>query len=245
MGGRGALWGGMPPAAWLSSSPPCLLRLCLQLIVLDALSLFMSCAGEISMLQSVAMSATLEEPSPLDGGPATSSAEHLGKKSGPKPQYNHVQTLKRLLQEFKETHSNCRFFAAMQSAYSNDIHFLVMHNLGAHVSDLKTAFVEACAQPAGRLVTTAKLREDLAQLTDSTLIAKAADLLVELFQAEGLIGPKLAEMMLSCIYADTKPNAGELVKWLIQVKRLVFCCFCNLQCAYYKQHGGGVSGSLL
>jgi hypothetical protein len=75
---------------------------------------------------------------------------------------------------------------------------------------MKDMFNTVCTEAAGRLVST-RLRKELLELAnnDEALIAKITDRIVELFIAEGLVGPKLQEMMLNCVAGGDGLGSGD------------------------------------
>jgi hypothetical protein len=151
------------------------------------------------------------------GRPAASTAgAPVGKKkrgplmSGRKRQYEHVKHLKAYCEEFKAAHKGCRMFMALQSAHSTDILIFTENNMEGWGPKMKDMFTSACTQAAGRSVATL-LREDLLELANNNeaLIAKLTDRIVELFIAEGLVGPKLRDMMLNCVAGGDGLGSGE------------------------------------
>lgn len=141
-----------------------------------------------------------------DGAPEGSKKQGLA--VGFKAQHNHVKTIRKVIERFAEAHFNSRIFVAVQSGYSDAIAFMFENNLGTDYPKMKEAFITACCQRAGRLVV-ADLREELLGIGDPVLVAKVIERILQLFQAEGLIGPKLAELMRKCVAGGDRRDEGE------------------------------------
>ncbi|KAL4434416.1 hypothetical protein ABPG75_000857, partial [Micractinium tetrahymenae] len=153
------------------------------------------------------------QPQPQPAAAAAARSTQKGpKKEGSGAQYKHVQTILNKLMEFTVTHKQCRVFACVQSGYSADIVLCLGHNLGPYYPKLKDAFTSACSEQAKR-EQVARLREELADLGDGALVAQLIDRLLELWVADGLLGPKLADMLRRSVQASERnAKASTLVK---------------------------------
>lgn len=144
---------------------------------------------------------------PTEGGPAASSAPKAGLQSGSQPQYKHLRTLKASVTSILEAH-NTRLFLAVQSGYSNDILVLMMHNLGSFGPALKELFMGACTEMTGCQPVVNKLRKELAELADPALVVKVVDRLMEIWKAEQLVAPKLANILMNCVVEEDLLDAS-------------------------------------
>lgn len=133
--------------------------------------------------------------------------------SGSGPQWGHLHTIKNTAKALILAHPGLRIFVAVQSAYSQEVPVLVDNNLGKYAGQLKDVFMDACADLGERQLAVV-LREELVKLADPQLVRRVAERLVELWTAEGVLGPWLASSMLK-IAAGVPDDAGK--KYLKQV----------------------------
>ena len=134
------------------------------------------------------------EAAALDLGSLGGASKQL--QSGAPAQWRHLQTLRNHLDAMIEAHPGRRVFIGLQSGYSTDIPLPKMANMGDHAASMKESFVKACAERSERLVAV-RLRKDLKELASPELVAKVVERLLELFVADGIIGRRVACLMLN------------------------------------------------
>ena len=134
-------------------------------------------------------------------------------KSGKDAQHDQWKTLANRGETHILSHPGCRLALFLQSAYSADVFISRTHNLDGHAAKLKQLFTDICADEAGRVpaaVLCTELRSQLAGLADEVVIAKIAEVLVELWLVSEIVSKKQATMMINCVAGvDLNNDDGE------------------------------------